>query len=995
MLLPVIGRAQTVARARDASVRVPDAAASIVVAADLTWSPRTLESITLICSADTTINVYLQNTTPFPLDIPSVIMLAGNNFAVQAGVPIRIPGGGQAPIGLKFTPPAQGTYRDTIQIYMPDRSPDIVKIPVQGRRETVAFATFTLAGDTIDLGNICPNTPKDFGFALTSLSTIPTSFTGEIESPFMFLGDSLGLTYSVNGAHTIRIRFIGSPTDSVITAGLRIYDRCGRMKPYVLRASVGRPHVDVGPDVTICKGESLNLAGDVTGGAPPFTYQWTPEESLNFPATARTTATPDSTTRYILTVTDANGCKGRDTMLVTVSFSKKTRVITSTTRPVCPGDTVVLTAEPYPFYLWSNGDTTRAIKVTRPGNYAVTVTDARGCSGTSDSVRVRFHARPSSDIVGARSVCPGHPETYSVAGGRGHSYSWSVIGGGSISSGDGTETITVDWASIGDWTLRLIHTIDSSGCTIDTAITVSVNPSLKPPINASGGNVICEGDSLTLSTDPYVQYTWSTGEKGRSIVVREPGRYTVAVTGIGGCTGVSDTFEVIRRDPPRPVIRGAAIVCTNASLTYLVENGAGSTFDWSLDGGGAIFNGQGGAFVGVRWDKPGTWTLHVRQTLDSSSCAAETTLVVKVADRLFPAITALGPTTFCAGDSVLLDGGEGYLGYKWSNGDTGRIITARVTGDYAVTASAAGCSAVSAPVHVIAHPAPVPSIAVAGATLTSTPEAAYQWYQDSVAIPGATSMSLTVGASGSYGVAVVDSLGCAGRSAPVVVDLSPLTLALPADSARPGESIIIPLMLTGSSLSGGPHGYAAEIRFNRTLLKPLDVPGASWTSAIVGDSCILTIQGDRSDASGDTLARLSFLALLGDAASTTLRIADFRWLDGAPAPRVIDGAVALAGLCRTGPPRLVGPAGSFGLKSIVPNPSNGRASIVIDLDETGPATLILADMLGRPVATLLDGRLAPGRYAVELDAEGLSTGVYYCILRSPTRVDTREMRMGW
>ena len=145
LLLPAIGRAQSRSRAPVLPARPRDGAASIAALADLTWSPRNLESISLICGADTAITVYLQNTTPFPIDVVSAIVLSGSAFAVQAGVPIHIPGNGQSPIGLKFFPPAQGLYRDTIQLYIPGGSPDIVKIPVQGRRETIAFTAAVVA----------------------------------------------------------------------------------------------------------------------------------------------------------------------------------------------------------------------------------------------------------------------------------------------------------------------------------------------------------------------------------------------------------------------------------------------------------------------------------------------------------------------------------------------------------------------------------------------------------------------------------------------------------------------------------------------------------------------------------------------------------------------------------------------------------------------------------------------------------------------------------
>ena len=44
-----------------------------------------------------------------------------------------------------------------------------------------------------------------------------------------------------------------------------------------------------------------------TGGV---TYVWTPEAGLDNPNVANPMATPDFTTTYVVTITDANGCNG-------------------------------------------------------------------------------------------------------------------------------------------------------------------------------------------------------------------------------------------------------------------------------------------------------------------------------------------------------------------------------------------------------------------------------------------------------------------------------------------------------------------------------------------------------------------------------------------------------------------------------------------------------------------------------------------------------------
>src|SRR4051795_5517931 len=61
-----------------------------------------------------------------------------------------------------------------------------------------------------------------------------------------------------------------------------------------------------------------------------------------------------------------------------------------------------------------------------------------------------------------------------------------------------------------------------------------------------------------------------------------------------------------------------------------------------------------------------------------------------------PAITASGPTTFCAGANVTLTASSG-ASYAWSTGATTQSIVASNAGNYSVTVTnASGCSATSA-----------------------------------------------------------------------------------------------------------------------------------------------------------------------------------------------------------------------------------------------------------------------------------------------------------
>lgn len=78
--------------------------------------------------------------------------------------------------------------------------------------------------------------------------------------------------------------------------------------------------VDAGPDRTISTGSSTTLLASVSGGAPPYTYAWSPKRGLSDATVLQPTAAPApvTATLYTLTATDSIGTKASDTVLVTV-----------------------------------------------------------------------------------------------------------------------------------------------------------------------------------------------------------------------------------------------------------------------------------------------------------------------------------------------------------------------------------------------------------------------------------------------------------------------------------------------------------------------------------------------------------------------------------------------------------------------------------------------------------------------------------------------------
>jgi gliding motility-associated-like protein len=64
------------------------------------------------------------------------------------------------------------------------------------------------------------------------------------------------------------------------------------------------------PEVIAVSDQSIGAGGNVTLSASgAIAYQWTPEETLEDPASSAPLASPSKTTLYTVVGTDANGCK--------------------------------------------------------------------------------------------------------------------------------------------------------------------------------------------------------------------------------------------------------------------------------------------------------------------------------------------------------------------------------------------------------------------------------------------------------------------------------------------------------------------------------------------------------------------------------------------------------------------------------------------------------------------------------------------------------------
>jgi ligand-binding sensor domain-containing protein len=81
----------------------------------------------------------------------------------------------------------------------------------------------------------------------------------------------------------------------------------------------------------------------------------------------------------------------------------------------------------------------------------------------------------------------------------------------------------------------------------------------------------------------------------------------------------------------------------------------------------------------------------------------------------------------------------------------------------------------------------------------------------------------------------------------------------------------------------------------------------------------------------------------------------------------------------------------FTLYQNYPNPFNPSTTIEFDIPERTNVKLIVYDILGREIETLIDKELEPGKYKINFTATNLPSGVYFYTLKTPKFTKTNKM----
>lgn len=511
----------------------------------------------------------------------------------------------------------------------------------------------------------------------------------------------------------------------------------------------------LGPS-SVCVGANITLTDSTTGGTwgslSPSIASITTAGVVrgNAAGTAVITySTPYSGTAYdTITVNgppSAGTISGASQICISTSTTLSTTVTGGTWSSSAPGIVSI------------NASTGAAYGValgTATISYSKTGACGTGISTYRDTV---VNTVSAGSISGPSSICPGATGTMVRTSG----------GGGGTWSSSNTAIATINPTTgivygVSPGTVTISYSLGSAcgSFTVTTSLTISTFP---PAI--VGPTAVCVNSAVTL-TDSVPSGLWSSSNSAIAI----------AAAGLGTVTGVAAGTVTITYTPPSGCatfrtmtvnripapITGTFNVCPGATRVLSDTSIGGvwsssDTFKAKLTGPGAVKGVNAGSAT-------------ISYTFPSTGCYVTGAMTVNPAPPFI-----VGSAAFCATTDDSL---SNYMaGGAWTatpssvasisptgvlHGVSGGTVTVTYT-------LPTGCSVSRS---LVVHPLPVPVITFNWYTNTfSVPTyyVSYQWYENGVAVTGATINTFSAALNGTYNVHVKDSFGCENDAANYII----------------------------------------------------------------------------------------------------------------------------------------------------------------------------------------------------------------------------------
>jgi hypothetical protein len=669
------------------------------------------------------------------------------------------------------------------------------------------------------------NVPAGTGYRLVFTSASGGGITG-------FIRETSGFTYpyALPGFASITSAYTGGPSSSFYYYfyDWQIVTFCEGIRVPVVANVSTPPSIAVTPTQTTCSNVSKTLT--VTSpNDPNYTYTWMPGNLSGASVTVNPAATTTYTVNAIDNTAGANaGCTNSNTVLVNVNPAPTVPVITPSSPILCENDTVMLKAlnalphtgtlgtqasqntastYPAPYTMpfggqrmqmlvraselnasgFSAGSQLSAIQfpvISMGSNWGSVVTSCQNFQvsiGATNLASIASFQTGLTQVVAPANFTPtvGYNNTHNFNS----SFTWDGISNIIIETtfsnftAGSTNNNVIQYNSPTSYQSTIVYRQDNvtaAAAAIATAVSFTANARVDFKLLGTAGSPVTWSPLADLFADENLTIPY-TGGFADSVYSKPAVTKTYTVnTSFGSCSA-SNTVTVTVNVVPQVTITpaGTTSYCPGNTVTLNASTDPSYTnYAWTPggpSGAGATSFTVGGA--------TNTTTGYTVTATGAGGCTSYETIPVTVYDTVSPAITVIGSSNLCSGQTSSDLQGDifGATGpaqdYAWSTSETTSLITVSAGGTYSlVTTDIHGCVTHNSQVITESTTPPAPIISPAGiinicssdggATYSSVTLTCTNYSSDLLWSTSETTTSILVDYPDNFNVTYTDPSGC-------------------------------------------------------------------------------------------------------------------------------------------------------------------------------------------------------------------------------------------
>jgi gliding motility-associated-like protein len=442
------------------------------------------------------------------------------------------------------------------------------------------------------------------------------------------------------------------------------------------------PALPISGEQSICPNTTKTYS--VTPNANVVTYQWVVPNGANIlsgQGTASINVNWGSSTGGQITMTPNNSCgAGQSTNLtVSINTSIPNPLDIQGLKEVCPGATAkyFVTTDPSVIeYRWilPTGVTPLtalnqpSIDVRFDGTIPVKIIleIKNACQLTNQmslDVNVKTVQPDVPFITGSSTVCSNDNTNFNVNNNPAITkYTWTIPTGATITSGQGSSSIQVNWgtATSGQVSLEV-----ENACTLKNKgfLNITIKDATLQAPNISGDTSICPSAKVLYSVQSnarIVSYKWTTTSDATIIPTANPNEYNLEWKNAGGdvCLEIKNDCGVIKQSCIKVDVKssldslpisGDTTVCEGKIATFTVQKDAGASFyKWTVPAGSTIQTGFNTNQITLQFGTTGG----IVKVVPLGGCASGQPSTVNVTIKKKPnaPLSISGKSAVCVGD---------------------------------------------------------------------------------------------------------------------------------------------------------------------------------------------------------------------------------------------------------------------------------------------------------------------------------------------------------